>query len=75
MGGPNDMARDANGIFYLCEQATETSKPAISVRDENGKVLARWEAEPMHAMGIDSAGNIFVGMTRDGRVNKYRRLH
>lgn len=75
MGGPNDMARDPSGIFYLCEQATETSKPAISVRDGDGKILARWESDAMHAMGIDPAGNIYVGMTRQGQVNKYARVH
>ena len=75
MGGPNDMARDSNGIFYLCEQATSSSKPAISVRDGSGNVITRWEADPMHAMGIDSGGNIYVGMTRQGRVNKYARVH
>jgi DNA-binding beta-propeller fold protein YncE len=75
MGGPNEIARDRNGIFYLCEQASSTSKPAISVRDGNGKILARWEADPMHAMGIDSAGHIYVGMTQQGRVNKYARVH
>jgi hypothetical protein len=75
MGGPNDIARDRNGIFYLCEQATGTSKPGISVRDGSGEILARWEAEPMHGMGIDSDGNIYVGMTKQGRVNKYARVH
>ena len=73
MGGPNDIARDNDGIFYLCEQATSTSKPAISVRDGNGKVLTRWEGAPMHGMGIDAGGNIYAGLTNMGRVNKYLR--
>ena len=75
MGGPNDIARDENGIFYLCEQASPISKHAISVRDGNGAVLARWETDPVHGMGIDSAGNIYTGMTRLGSVNKYVRTH
>ena len=75
MGGPNDIARDKNGIFYLCEQATSAGKPAISVRDGNGAVLARWETVPVHGMGIDSAGNIYAGLTSLGRVNKYARAH
>lgn len=73
MGGPNDMARDNNGIFYLVEQATGASKPAVSVRDGNGAVLARWEVPPVHGMGIDSLGNVYVGLTSMGRVNKYVR--
>jgi hypothetical protein len=75
MGGPNDMALDKNGIFYLGEQATDTSKPAISVRDGNGAVLARWEVQPTHGMGIDTLGNIYVGLTQLGRVDKYARVH
>ena len=75
MGGANDMARDENGIFYLCEQATPTSKHGISVRDGNGAVLARWETPPTHGMGIDASGNIYAGVTSGGRVNKYLRMH
>ncbi|MGZ9067657.1 MAG: hypothetical protein ACXW2I_20245 [Burkholderiales bacterium] len=45
------------------------------MRDGNGEILARWEADPMHAMGIDSAGNIYAGMTQQGCVNKYARVH
>jgi DNA-binding beta-propeller fold protein YncE len=75
MGGPNDMARDQNGIFYLCEQATATSKHAISVRDGNGAVLTRWETPHSHGMGIDSSGNIYVGLTKEPGVNKYVRTH
>jgi sugar lactone lactonase YvrE len=75
MGGPNDMALDKNGIFYLVEQATGASKPVVSVRDGNGAVLARWEVPPVHGMGIDSAGNIYVGLTSLGKVNKYARVH
>ena len=75
MGGPNDIARDKNGIFYFAEQKTDESGPAISVRDGKGAVLARWETPPVHGMGIDAAGNIYAGLTGLGRVNKYVRLH
>jgi hypothetical protein len=71
MGGPNDMARDAGGNFYLAEQATGDSKHAVSVRDGNGAVLARWEVAPIHGMGIDAAGNVYVGLTKTARVDKY----
>jgi sugar lactone lactonase YvrE len=75
MGGPNDMARDAAGNFYLAEQATDDSKHAVSVRDGNGAVLARWEVPPVHGMGIDAAGNVYVGLTKTARVDKYARVH
>jgi hypothetical protein len=69
------MARDAAGNFYLCEQAIDDGKPAISVRDGNGAVLARWEVTPTHGMGIDAAGNIYVGLNKMARVDKYVRMH
>ena len=50
-------------------------KPAISVRDGNGAVLARWEIAPVHGMGIDAAGNVYVGLTKTARVDKYVRMH
>ncbi len=74
MGGPNDIARDKQGIFYICEQAGSDSKPAISVRDGNGAVLARWDMVPVHGMGIDSTGNIYAGLTKLCRVDKYARV-
>lgn len=75
MGGPNDIARDGEGIFYFCEQASSLGGPAVSVRDGNGGVLARWEVPPVHGMGIDVDGNIYAGITRGSRIVKYRRLH
>ena len=75
MGGPNDMALDDNGTFYLLEQATATSKPSVSVRDGKGAVLTRWEMPHAHGMGIDRTGNIYVGRTKELRVDKYLRVH
>ena len=75
MGGPNDLARDAAGNFYLAEQATAASKHAVSVRDDNGSVLARWEVPPVHGMGIDAAGTIYAGLNKMARVDKYVRGH
>jgi DNA-binding beta-propeller fold protein YncE len=75
MGGPNDIARDDKGIFYLLEQATATSKPSVSVRDGKGAVLTRWEMPHAHGMGIDRSGNIYVGRTKELRVDKYVRVH
>ncbi len=75
MGGPNDIARDDSGTFYLLEQATATSKPSVSVRDGKGAVLSRWEMPHAHGMGIDLSGNIYVGRTKELRVDKYARVH
>lgn len=71
MNGPNDIARDRDGVFYIAEQAGALGEPAISVRDGEGKVLARWNTVPVHGMGIDSAGNIYTGLTQQKRITKY----
>jgi hypothetical protein len=73
MSGPNDIARDSDGIFYLLEQPSATLRPAVSVRDGNGKVLARWETMAAHGMGIDTNGNVYVGISHGGKINKYAR--
>ena len=44
------------------------------MRDGNGAVLARWEVPPVHGMGIDAAGNVYVGLSKTPQVNKYVRL-
>src|SRR4030095_2230060 len=43
MGGPNDLARDKEGVFYVCEQEADGEPPFVSIRDGDGAVLARWE--------------------------------
>ena len=48
---------------------------SVSVRDGNGAVLTRWEMPHAHGMGIDSNGNIYVGRTKELRVDKYVRVH
>ena len=49
--------------------ASETLSRAVS------KLLTRWEMPHAHGMGIDSSGNIYVGRTKELRVDKYVRVH
>jgi hypothetical protein len=50
-------------------------RSAQSRSDANGAVLTRWEMPHAHGMGIDTSGNIYVGCTKELRVDKYVRVH
>ena len=74
MGGPNDIARSADGISYIAEQE-DGDKPAyVCVRDKDGNVLTRLETRHIHGIGINSRGDIFAGLTLDKNVDKFVRV-
>jgi DNA-binding beta-propeller fold protein YncE len=74
MGGPNDISRDKDGVFYICEQEVDGEPPFVSVRDGNGAVLARWEIRHAHGLWVDSHGDIYLGLTTNHSVDKYVRV-
>ncbi|HAE32834.1 MAG TPA: hypothetical protein DCF86_03235 [Dehalococcoidia bacterium] len=73
MGGPNDIARDSNGVFYLCEQAADDDGPVVTIRDGDGSVMARWDIRHAHGLWVDSTGDIYLGLTTDHSVDKWVR--
>ena len=73
MGGPNDIARDSDGVFYICEQEVDDGPAHICVRDGTGAVLARWETRHAHGLTVDSRGDIYVGLSTSHHVDKYVR--
>lgn len=74
MGGPNDIARDSEGNFYICEQEVDHGPAHICIRDGNGSVLARWETRHAHGLTVDAHGDIYVALSVDHHVDKYVRL-
>ena len=74
MGGPNDMARDNDGVFYICEQEADGEPPFVSIRDGDGAVLARWATRHAHGLWVDSHGDIYLGLTTSHSVDKYVRV-
>ena len=74
MGGPNDIARDKDGVFYVCEQEADGAPPFVSIRDGDGAVLARWEIRHAHGLWVDSHGDIYLGLTTNHSVDKYVRV-
>ncbi len=70
---PQDIALGSDGAFYVCEAEIDGSPPRVSVIDENGKVLARWESRSAHGIWVDSKGNIYLALVGDKSVDKYVR--
>ena len=75
MSGPNHVARGNDGLFYIAEQKANGVPGFVSIRDEKGKVLARWETRHAHGICVDSRGDIYTGSTSNCTVDKYVRKH
>jgi DNA-binding beta-propeller fold protein YncE len=73
MGGPNDIARDSDGVFYICEQEADGNPPRLCIRDGDGTVLARWDIRHAHGLWVDSRGDIYLGLTTNHSVDKFVR--
>ena len=74
MGGPNDISRGRDGNYYIAEQEENGGPAHISVRDGEGRVLARFESRHVHGVGVDSRGDIYAGLTQDRSVDKFIRM-
>jgi hypothetical protein len=74
MGGPNDISRGKDGNFYIAEQEDGGNPAYCTVRDRQGKVLAKMESRHVHGIGVDSKGDIYAGLTQDRGVDKFVRV-
>ena len=74
MGGPNDISRGKDGNFYIAEQEEPGNPAHVTVRDPQGKVLARMANRYVHGIGVDSRGDIYAGLTQDRSVDKFVRV-
>ena len=73
MGGPDNIVRDEEGIFYIAEQADESGDSHVSIWDGDGNVLERWRIRHAHGLEVDAHGDIYLGLTIDQSVDKYIR--
>ena len=73
MNGPNHVARGSDGLFYIAEQKSDGVPGYISIRDETGRILARWASRHAHGICVDTRGNIYTGSTSNCSVDKYIR--
>jgi len=74
MSGPNHVARGNDGLFYIAEQKADGAPGFISIRDETGRILARWASRHAHGICVDSRGNVYTGSTSNCSVDKYVRI-
>jgi DNA-binding beta-propeller fold protein YncE len=71
---PMDISLDKKGILYVSEGSVNGSSARISVLDQAGGVLARFDCRgPGHGSWVDAHGDIYVGLSNPGGVDKYVR--
>jgi DNA-binding beta-propeller fold protein YncE len=71
---PMDISVDKEGILYVSEGSVNNSSARVSVLDTAGKVLARFPCRgPGHGSWVDSHGDIYVGLSNPGGLDKFVR--
>ncbi|HZA25401.1 MAG TPA: peptidyl-alpha-hydroxyglycine alpha-amidating lyase family protein [Dehalococcoidia bacterium] len=73
MARPNDICQSKDGDFYVAESSFQGSTPGISVRDKQGKVLARWDSRSAHGLWVDNQDSVYLALTSTQSVDKYMR--
>ena len=73
MGGPDDISRDQDGVFYVAEQEVDGGSPYVSLWQTDGTLITRWEIRHAHGLWVDSKGDIYLGLTTNHSVDKYVR--
>ncbi len=73
MGGPDDISRDQDGVFYVAEQEVDGGSPYVSLWQADGTLITRWEIRHAHGLWVDSKGDIYLGLTTNHSVDKYVR--
>jgi DNA-binding beta-propeller fold protein YncE len=71
---PMDISIDHAGVFYVSEGSVNGSSARVSVLDASGKVLARFPCRGSgHGSWVDAHGDIYVGLSNPGGVDKFVR--
>jgi sugar lactone lactonase YvrE len=71
---PMDISIDKEGILYISEGNVGGSSARVSVLDRQGQVLSRFECRgPGHGSWVDSHGDIYVGLSNPGGMDKFVR--
>ena len=73
MGGPDDISRDSDGVFYIAEQEVDGGAPHVSIWEADGTLITRWEIRHAHGLWVDSKGDIYLGLTTNHSVDKWVR--
>jgi hypothetical protein len=71
---PMDISIDRDGVFYISEGSVNGSSARVSVLDKSGSVLSRFDCRgPGHGSWVDAHGDIYVGLSDPGGVDKFVR--
>jgi DNA-binding beta-propeller fold protein YncE len=71
---PLDISIGQDGLFYISEGGVEGLSPRVSLMDNQGNVVARWDALSAHGSWVDSRGDIYMALGARERVDKYVRI-
>jgi DNA-binding beta-propeller fold protein YncE len=71
---PMDISVDKEGILYVSEGSVNNSSARVSVLNRQGAVLSRFECRGSgHGSWVDSRGDIYVGLSNPGGMDKFVR--
>jgi len=71
---PMDISMDRDGMLVVSEGNVNNSSARISILDTAGKVLSRFDCRgPCHGSWVDAHGDIYVGLSNPGGVDKFVR--
>jgi hypothetical protein len=57
----------------VAESSFQGSTPGVSVRDKQGKVLARWDSRSAHGLWVDHQDSVYLALTGAQSVDNYVR--
>jgi len=71
---PMDISVDKEGVLVISEGSVGGSSARVSVLNRDGAVLSRFECRGSgHGSWVDSRGDIYVGLSNPGGVDKFVR--
>jgi hypothetical protein len=71
---PMDISVDTEGVLYVSEGSVDGSSARVSVLTTEGEVLVRFDCRgPGHGSWVDSHGDIYIGLSNPGGVDKFVR--
>ena len=71
---PMDISVGTDGMLYVSEGSVDGSSARVSVLDTQGTVLSRFDCRGSgHGSWVDGNGDIYVGLTNPGGMDKFVR--
>ena len=71
---PMDISVGTDGMLYVSEGSVDGSSARVSVLDTKGTVLSRFDCRGSgHGSWVDGNGDIYVGLTNPGGMDKFVR--